>query len=66
MRRRRLCRDREFADMRIIASRDTREGHQLDDFLEKNRIPHRLVEFESEQGQALSKRFHLTSRDLPA
>src|SRR4029453_6845499 len=24
-----------------------------------------LVEFESEQGQALSKRFHLTSRDLP-
>ena len=25
-----------------------------------------LVEFESEQGQALSERFHLTSRDLPA
>jgi len=65
MRRRRLRRDREFAGMRVLASRDERDGHQLDDFLEKNRIPHRLVEFESEQGQALSERFHLTTRDLP-
>jgi thioredoxin reductase (NADPH) len=65
MRRRRLRRDREFAGMRVLASRDARDGHQLDDFLDKNRIPHRLVEFESEQGQALGKRFHLTSRDLP-
>src|SRR5437762_2270357 len=65
MRRRRLRRDREFAGMRVLAGRDERGGHQLDDFLDKNRIPHRLIEFESEQGQALSKRFHLTSRDLP-
>jgi thioredoxin reductase (NADPH) len=65
MRRRRIRRDREFAGMRVLASRDAREGHQLDDFLDKNRIPHRLVEFESEQGQALSERFHLTTRDLP-
>ena len=65
MRRRRLRRDREFAGMRVLASRDERNGHELDDFLDKNRIPHRLVEFESEQGQALGKRFHLTSRDLP-
>lgn len=65
MRRRRLRRDREFAGMRILANRDARDGHQLDDFLDKNRIPHRLIEFESEQGQALSERFHLTSRDLP-
>ena len=65
MRRRRIRRDREFAGMRVLASRDARDGHQLDDFLDKNRIPHRLVEFESEQGQALSNRFHLTSRDLP-
>src|SRR5213595_1146282 len=65
MRRRRLMRDREFAGLRIIALRDSREGHQLDDFLDKNRIPHRLIEFESEQGQALYKRLHLTSRDLP-
>src|SRR5438046_3517795 len=65
MRRRRLRRDREFAGMRVLASRNARDGHQLDDFLDKNRIPHRLIEFESEQGQALSKRFHLTTRDLP-
>src|SRR5438046_3230893 len=61
MRRRRLRRDREFAGMRILASRDARDGHQLDDFLDKNRVPHRLVEFESKQGQALSERFHLTN-----
>jgi thioredoxin reductase (NADPH) len=65
MRRRRLHRYREFAGMRVLASRDARDGHKLDDFLDKNRIPHRLVEFESEQGQALSQRFHLTTRDLP-
>ncbi len=65
MRRRRLRRDREFAGMRVLASRDARDGHKLDDFLDKNRIPHRLVEFESEPGQALSQRFHLTTRDLP-
>src|SRR6476659_678739 len=65
MRRRRLRRDREFAGMRVLANRDARDGHQLDDFLDKNRIPHRLVEFESEQGKALSERFHLSTRDLP-
>jgi thioredoxin reductase (NADPH) len=66
MRRRRLMRDREFAGLRIVASRDSREGRQLDNFLDKNRIPHRLIEFESEQGQTLSSRLHLTARDLPA
>jgi thioredoxin reductase (NADPH) len=65
MRRRRLRRDPEFAGLRVLANRGAREGHQLDDFLDKNHIPHRLIEFESEQGQALSKRLHLTSRDLP-
>src|SRR5437016_8647742 len=65
MRRKRLRRDREFAGLRVLAASGTREGHQLDDFLDKNRIPHRLVEFESEQGQALGKRLHLTNRDLP-
>jgi thioredoxin reductase (NADPH) len=65
MRRRRLRRDREFAGLRVLATRGDREGRQLDDFLDKNHIPHRLVEFESEQGQALSKRLHLTTRDLP-
>src|ERR687888_507639 len=66
MRRKRLRRDREFAGLRVLAAAGTREGHQLDDFLDKNRIPHRLIELETEQGQALSKRLHLTTRDLPA
>lgn len=66
MRRQRLMRDHEFAGYRVVAMRDTREGHQLHDFLTKNHIPHRLIEFESEPGQALAQRFNLTSRDLPA
>src|SRR5438045_2834279 len=65
MHHRRLRRDRERAGFRVLAARGTREGRQLDDFLDKNHIPHRFIEFESEQGQALSKRLHLTSRDLP-
>src|ERR1041385_5505081 len=65
MRRRRVSRYREFAGMRVLASRNARDGHQLDDFLDKNHIPHRLIEFESEQGQAVSNRLHLTTRDLP-
>lgn len=65
MRRRRLGRYREFAGLRVLAAGGAREGHQLNDFLDKNHIPHRLIEFESEQGQALSKRLHLTTRDLP-
>ena len=65
MRRRRIRRDPEFAGLRVLAMRGAREGHQLDDFLDKNHIPHRFIEFESEQGQALSKRMHLTARDLP-
>jgi thioredoxin reductase (NADPH) len=65
MRRRRLRRDREFAGLRVLAARGARDGHQLDDFLDKNHIPHRLIEFESGQGQALSKHLHLTTRDLP-
>jgi thioredoxin reductase (NADPH) len=66
MRRRRLMRDREFAGLRIIARRDSREGHQLHDFLTKNHVPHRLIELESKQGEALARRFNLTTRDLPA
>src|SRR5207302_413412 len=56
---------REFAGLRVLAARGARDGHQLDDFLDKNHIPHRLIEFESEQGQAVSNRLHLTTRDLP-
>jgi thioredoxin reductase (NADPH) len=65
MRRRRLRRYREFAGLRVLAARGARDGHQLDDFLDKNHIPHRLIEFESEQGQALGNRLHLSTRDLP-
>src|SRR5262249_4832548 len=65
MRRRRISRDREFAGLRVLSARGARDGHQLDDFLDKNHIPHRLIEFDSEQGQALSNRLHLTTRDLP-
>jgi len=66
MRRRRLERDKEFAGLRILAQNSSREGRQLDDFLDKNHIPHRLILFESEEGAALSRRAHLASSDLPA
>src|ERR1700731_3073176 len=65
MRRRRLRHDPEFAGLRVLAARGDREGRQLDDFLDKNHIPHRLIDFESEQGQGISKRLHVTNRDLP-
>jgi thioredoxin reductase (NADPH) len=65
MRRRRLARDREFAGLRVLAARGAREGHELDDFLDKNHIPHRLIEFESEPGQVLANRLHITNRNLP-
>lgn len=66
MRRRRLERDKEFAGLRILAQDGSREGRQLDDFLDKNHIPHRLIKFECEDGRALCERLHLASRDLPA
>jgi thioredoxin reductase (NADPH) len=66
MRRRRLNRDRDFAGLRILAVADSREGRQLDDFLDKNHIPHRLVDVQSDQGAALVRRLHLSDRDLPA
>src|SRR6266853_212772 len=66
MRRRRLERDKEFAGLRIVAQDGSREGRQLDDFLDKNHIPHRLIALESEGGRTLCQRLHLASRDLPA
>lgn len=66
MRRRRLNRDRDFAGLRILAVPDSRDGRQLDDFLDKNHIPHRLVDVRSDQGAALAGRLHLAERDLPA
>ena len=65
MRRQRLKRDREFAGLRILAPHDSRDGRQLDDFLDKNHIPHRLIDAQSEPGRALCGRLHLASHDLP-
>jgi thioredoxin reductase (NADPH) len=65
MRRQRLKRDREFAGLRILAQDGSRDGQQLDDFLDKNHVPHRLIGFQSEYGRALCERLHLASRDLP-
>ena len=66
MRRQRLKRDREFAGLRILAQEGSRDGRQLDDFLDKNHVPHRLIDFQSDDGRALCERLHLASRDLPA
>jgi thioredoxin reductase (NADPH) len=66
MRRQRLKRDREFGGLRILANDDSREGRQLDDFLDKNHIPHRLIDSRSEHGKALCERLRLAHRDLPA
>src|SRR5207247_7046331 len=55
MRRRRLRRDREFAGLRVLATSCAREGHQLDDFLDKNRSPHRLIAFDVEQVYEMGK-----------
>ncbi len=66
MRRKRLKRDREFAGLRILSPNGSRDGQQLDDFLDKNHIPHRLIDSQTEHGRALCERLHLASRDLPA
>jgi thioredoxin reductase (NADPH) len=66
MRRQRLLRDREFAGLRVVATDGSRDGHLIHDFLDKNHIPHRLIQFESEEGRGLCERQKLASRDLPA
>jgi thioredoxin reductase (NADPH) len=66
MRRKRLKRDREFGGLRILTLDGSREGRQLDDFLDKNHIPHRLIDSQSDSGRALCERLHLASRELPA
>lgn len=65
MRRKRLQRDREFAGFRIVALSGCREGHQLDDFLDKNHVLHRLLDFEGDEGRELCHRLNIKQRDLP-
>jgi thioredoxin reductase (NADPH) len=66
MRRKRLARDRQFAGLRVIAPADSREGHQLHDFLDKNHVFHQLIDSASEYGQTLINRLNLNDRGLPA
>src|ERR1700730_7915823 len=66
MRRQRLLRDREFTGLRVVATHGSRDGHLIHDFLDKNHIPHRLIQFESEDGRGLCERMKLSSVDLPA
>jgi thioredoxin reductase (NADPH) len=66
MRRERLRRDPDFAGLRVLAASNSPEGHQIHDFLDKNRIPHRLIHFESDPGRELAQRLHLASHHLPA
>ena len=66
MRRQRLLRDREFVGLRVVATDGSRDGHLIHDFLDKNHIPHRLIQFESEDGRGLCERLKLASSDLPA
>jgi thioredoxin reductase (NADPH) len=66
MRRERLRRDPDFAGLRVLARRDSHEGHQIHDFLDKNHIPHRLILLENPDGEALAARFHLGHQHLPA
>jgi thioredoxin reductase (NADPH) len=66
VRRQRLLRDREFVGLRVVATDGSRDGHLIHDFLDKNHIPHRLVQFESEDGRGLCERLKLASSDLPA
>ncbi len=65
MRRERLQRDKEFVGLRVVAAAGSRDGHLLDDFLDKNHIPHRLIEMESEAGRELCSRLNLAPRDMP-
>ena len=66
MRRQRLQRDREFVGLRVVATDGSRDGHLIHDFLDKNHIPHRLIQFESKDGRGLCERLKLASSDLPA
>jgi len=66
MRRERLRRDPDFAGFRIIAADDSREGHLIHNFLDKNHVPHRLIELESSAGMELCSKYGITPADLPA
>jgi thioredoxin reductase (NADPH) len=65
MRRKRLLRDPEFTGLRIVASAGCRAGHRIDDFLDKNHIPHRLITSSSNEGRSMCERRDFADQDLP-
>jgi len=66
MRRQRLGRDREFAGLRILANPGCQGARRIDDFLDKNHIPHRLIDSTTDECQGLCARLGLADADLPA
>lgn len=65
MRRQRLLRDPDFLGLRIVACDGCRGGHLIDDFLDKNHIPHHLFSSTSEQGRVLCDCYEIAGEDLP-
>lgn len=65
MRRQRLQRNPDFAGLRIVAQADSRDGLRIHDFFDKNHVPHRFIDCESEEGKGISQRLRMGPRDLP-
>lgn len=65
MRRKRLLRDPDFLGLRVVAHEKCNIGHRIDDFLDKNHIPHHLYGLTSEEGRALCERLGVDESDLP-
>ncbi len=65
MRRERLERDEEFIGLRVVAEPGCREALRIHDFLDKNHMPHRVIDAGTEEGRALSARLRLSNLDLP-
>lgn len=66
MRRQRLRRDRELAGLRILAHPGCQGARRIDDFLDKNHIPHRLIDSTTLECRALCERLGVADGDLPA
>ncbi|MES2439903.1 MAG: FAD-dependent oxidoreductase [Verrucomicrobiota bacterium] len=66
MRRQRLLRDGEFAGLRLVATAGCQGARRIDDFLDKNHIPHRLIVSTGDDYRDLCDRLALTDADLPA
>ena len=65
MRRKRLLRDPDFLGLRVVAHDECSIGHRIDDFLDKNHIPHHLLALGSPEGRALCERLGIQDEDLP-